>query len=60
MMSERELFEENIPKIAELIIELRKFSAKEYLLWKTGVITNTPESVKGFIEKIFIVIDKYL
>lgn len=59
-MSERELFEENIPMIAEIIIELRKLSAEEYRLWKAEVLANTPASVKGFIKKIFVVIDKYL
>lgn len=59
-MTERKLFEQCIPLIAEIIVEARKMTAKEYYEWKVSVIRDTNEKATDFMKKIFLVIEEYL
>lgn len=59
-MTERQCFEQCIPQIAEIIIEARKMTAKEYYEWKASVIRDTNEKATDFMKKIFLVIEEYL
>lgn len=59
-MTERQLFEQRIPQIAEIIIEARKMTAKEYYEWKAETIRNMNGKLTEFMKKIFLVIEEYL
>lgn len=59
-MTERDLFEQLIPQIAELIIEARKLSVEEFHSWKREMMEATPDRAKAFISKIFVVIENNL
>lgn len=59
-MTERQCFEQCIPQIAEIIIEARKMTAKEYYEWKAENIRNTNGKLTDFMKKIFLVIEEYL
>lgn len=50
-MTERQCFEQCIPQIAEIIIEARKMTAKEYYEWKASVIRDTNKKSNRFYEK---------
>ncbi len=62
-MSERELFIQSIPQIAEMIAEVQKMTPQRYEEFKREYLeevkVNAPSAV-GFIEKVLIVIDAYL
>ena len=55
-MNEGQCFEQCIPKIAEIIIEARKMTAKEYYEWKEETIRNMNGKLTDFTKKIFLVI----
>ena len=59
-MTERALYEQNIPLIAEIVVECRKLTQEEYENFKKNTIANAPETVRCFIKKVFIVIDDML
>ncbi|HIR00534.1 MAG TPA: hypothetical protein IAB23_12795 [Candidatus Scybalocola faecavium] len=59
-MTERELFEQCIPQIAEIIVEARKMSAAEYCTWKDMVLSGINVKATDFMNKVFIVIEKHL
>ena len=59
-MNEGQCFEQCIPKIAEIIIEARKMTAKEYYEWKEETIRNMNGKLTDFMKKIFLVIEEYL
>lgn len=59
-MSERSLFIQVIPQIAEMIVEARKITVEEFQKWHDEVMQTTPDKAKPFIEKIFIVVKNNL
>lgn len=59
-MTERQCFEQCIPQIAEIIIEAKKMTAKEYYEWKAETIRNMNGKSTEFMKKIFLVIEEYL
>lgn len=59
-MTERQCFEQCIPQIAEIIIEARKMTAKEYYEWKAETIRNMNEKLIELMKKTFLVIEEYL
>ena len=59
-MNEGQCFEQCIPKIAEIIIEARKMTAKEDYEWKEETIRNMNGKLTDFTKKIFLVIEEYL
>lgn len=59
-MTEREIFDIAVPKIAEMVVEARELTDEEFARWKSGVLQDTPERIRPFIEKIYVVIEKSL
>lgn len=59
-MTERELFEENIPLIAELALECRKMNTKVYMELKEELLQNASEKSRPFMRKVLLVIDDLL
>lgn len=59
-MTERELFIESIPKIAEMVVECRKMTTKEYTDIKNDILEKTSKTARPFMSKVFLVIDKQL
>lgn len=55
-MTERDLFVQAIPQIAEMVVEARKLTGKEFQEWRDEVMKYVPDKVKPFIEKVFIVV----
>ena len=59
-MTELDLYLQSIPMIAEMVIICQKLSAQQYEEWKRETLETAPESVKGFLVKVFIVISAEL
>ena len=59
-MTERELFYECIPQIAELVVECRKLTTEKYENFKKGILGQASEEVRPFMKKVFIVVDSQL
>lgn len=55
-MTERSVFIQAIPQIAEMIVEARKLTVGEFQEWHDEVMQEVPDKAKPFIEKIFIVV----
>lgn len=58
--AEREMFDVAVPKIAEMVVEARKLTDEEFAQWKSGVLQDTPERIRPFIEKIYVAIEESL
>lgn len=59
-MTERDLYFHCIPVIAEIAVKCCKLPKGEYEEWKQEIMVHAPETVKGFIGKVFIIIDNYV
>lgn len=59
-MTEMELFEQNIPMIAEMVVEARKMDRCDYEDWKREMLGAAADSAKPFISKLIQVIDTKL
>lgn len=59
-MSERDLFIQCIPMIAQIIVECRKMDKQQYEEWKKEWIETIADETKEFAGKVFIVIDEML
>lgn len=59
-MTELDLYLQCIPMIAEMVIICQKLSAQQYEEWKRETLETAPESVKGFVIKVFMVISAEL
>lgn len=59
-MTERDVFVQAVPQIAEMVVEARKLTDEEFAQWKSGVLQDTPERIRSFIEKIYVVIEESL
>lgn len=55
-MTERSVFIQAIPQIAEMVVEARKLTAEEFQEWHDEVMKSVPDKAKPFIEKLFIVV----
>lgn len=55
-MTERDVFLQSVNQIAEMVVEARKLTMGEFQKWHDECLENAPEQVRGFMEKIFIVI----
>ena len=55
-MTERSVFIQAIPQIAEMIVEARKMTVEEFQEWHDEVMREVPDKAKPFIEKIFVVV----
>ena len=56
-MTELDLYLQCIPMIATIAARCQNLSAQHYEEWKSKTISSSPEDIKGFLEKAFIVID---
>lgn len=59
-MTERDVFVQAVPQIAEMVVEARKLTDEEFAQWKSEVLQDTPERIRPFIEKIYVVIEESL
>lgn len=55
-MTERSVFIQAIPQIAEMTVEARKLIVEEFQEWHDEVMQEVPDKAKSFIEKIFIAV----
>ena len=55
-MTEEDMFLQSVNQIAEMVVEARKLTVGEFQLWYDECLENAPEQVRGFMEKIFVVI----
>ncbi len=58
-MSERDLYLMYLPQIAEMIVSCQQMTPKGYEQWKKETRDSTPDEAKGFMEKVFEVVDKH-
>ena len=58
-MSERDLYLMFLPQIAELIIDCQQMTQERYEQWKQETRESIPVDAVDFMEKVFIVTDKY-
>ena len=58
-MSERDLYLMFLPQIAELIIDCQQMTQESYEQWKQETRESIPVYAVDFMEKVFIVTDKY-
>lgn len=58
-MSERDLYLMFLPQIAELIIDCQQMTQESYEQWKQETRESIPVDAVNFMEKVFIVTDKY-
>lgn len=59
-MSERDVYIECIPMIAEIIVLCREMSSQEYEDWKREVMENVSDKAKEFMRKVLICIDSIM
>lgn len=58
-MTEYDMFVENIPVIAEIIVYSRGSTEEQYQQWKQEFLNKIPEETKRFAKKTLHVIDMY-
>lgn len=59
-MTERQLIEDHIPELAEIVGEARKLTQKEYEDWKNFVLNSATEKTRGFTERVLSLIEQCL
>ncbi len=59
-MSERDVYIQCIPMIAEMVVLLREMSQQEYEDWKQETMQATADKAKDFMRKVLICIDKVM
>ncbi len=59
-MSEIDVFQMYIPQITELIVVCQEMNRKEYENWKIETMKTTPIEAVGFMEKIFVIVDRFV
>lgn len=57
-MTERDLFFQYIPQIAEIITVCRKMTAEEYMMFKKKALKESSGKGRSFIKKVFFVVEK--
>ena len=58
-MSERDLYLMYLPQIAEMIVDCQQMTQESYEQWKQETRESIPVDAVDFMEKVFIVTDKY-
>lgn len=56
-MSERDFFLMYLPQIAELIVDCQQMTYEDYEQWKQETRESIPDEAKGFMQKVFAVVD---
>lgn len=59
-MSERDFYFMHLPQIAELAAECRQMTEEGYEKWKKETLEEIPVEAVWFMEKVFVVTDRYL
>lgn len=59
-MTERQLIEDHIPELAEIVGETRKLTQQEYEDWRSSVLNSATEKTRGFTERVILLIEQYL
>ena len=58
-MSERDLYLMFLPQIAELIVDCQQMTQEDYEQWKQETRESIPDEAVDFMEKVFVITDKY-
>lgn len=58
-MSERDLYLMYLPQIAEMIADCQQMTPESYEQWKTETKESIPDDAMGFMEKVFVLVDRY-
>lgn len=58
-MSERDFYFMHLPQIAELAAECQQMTEEGYGGWKKETLEQMPIEAVGFMEKVFVVIDRH-
>lgn len=59
-MTERQLIEEHISELAEIVEEARKLTQKEYEDWRSFVLNSATEKTRGLTERVLLLIERCL
>ena len=59
-MTERQLIEDHIPELAEIVGEARKLTQQEYEDWKNSILDNATEKTRGFAEYVLSLVEQCL
>ena len=59
-MSERDLYLMSQPQIAEMIVSCQQMTPEGYEQWKRETRESIPNEAVDFMEKVFVVVDRYL
>lgn len=59
-MTERQLIEEHITELAEIVGEERKLTQQEYEDWKNFVLNSATEETRGFTEHVLSLVEQCL
>lgn len=59
-MTERQLLEEHITELAEIVGEARKLTQQEYEDWKNSILDSATEKTRGFTEHVLLLIEQCL
>lgn len=58
-MSEKDLYLMFLPQIAELIVSCQQMTQEDYEQWKQETRESVLDAAVDFMEKVFLVTDKY-
>lgn len=58
-MSERDLYLMYQPQIAEMIVSCQQMTPEGYEQWKRETRESIPNEAVDFMEKVFVVVDRY-
>ncbi len=59
-MTERQLIEEHITELADIVREARKLTQQEYKDWKNFVLNSAAEKTRGFTERVLSLVEQCL
>lgn len=59
-MTERQLIEEHIPELAEIVGEARKLTQQEYEDWRSFIINSATEKTRGFTKHVLSLVEQCL
>lgn len=59
-MTERQLLEEHITELAEIVGEARKLTQQEYEDWRSFVLNSATEKTRGFTERVLSLVEQCL
>lgn len=59
-MTEKQLIEDHIQELAEIVGEARKLTQQEYEGWRSFVLNSVTEEIRGFTERVLLLIEQCL